>query len=102
MRAQVLYDENDAGAMIGIRPAVQARRRMENMLDPMDDQWAQHVVGQGDNALDAQKIWPMRRTQHFQKEIASGKRQGNIADKTEGSDGFFVPISFRNCGSRRM
>ena len=52
----VVHDEDEPAAVIGIRPIVEPFRREHRMLSGLYDSWAPGPVGELDNALDAQQI----------------------------------------------
>src|SRR5207248_636140 len=54
--ADVVHDEDEPAAVIGIRPIVEPFRREHRMLSGLYDSWAPGPVGELDNALDAQEI----------------------------------------------
>ena len=52
--------------MIVVGPRFEPRRRMENVLHAMDDERPRGIVGECDDALDAQKMRAMRGAQQFE------------------------------------
>lgn len=70
---QVLHDEDQAGAVIVVRPALKAHGRMEDMLDAMDDDRARRIVGERDDALDAQQVRPLRGAEHGEEGVEPGR-----------------------------
>ncbi len=69
LRAHFIDDEHNPGPMVGVRPGVETRRRMEDMLNPVDDQRPRRIVGQGDDSLDPEQIWPVGVAQDLQEQV---------------------------------
>ena len=92
MRAQVLNDENNPRLMVGVGPGVKARRRMENVLDPVNDQGPARVVRERDDSLDAEQAGPVRVAQDFEEKIAGRGRYRGFAGQAKCANRFAVAI----------
>lgn len=89
---EILDDEDETRAAVAVRPGREAMRRMEHVLHAMDDDGPLGIVGEADDALDAQEVGPMRLPQDLDEHIESLRRQGRLARDAEGANVIVVAI----------
>ena len=74
------------GVAIGVRPAIEPSRRMQDVLDAMDHQRAVGIVLERDQALEPQQPCAVRCAQKVEKQGDGGRRDGAWIAQAEGAD----------------
>jgi len=89
---KIAQNEDDARAPVPVGPALQPRRRMEDVLHAVDHHGTLGIVVKRDDALHAQHVRPVHLAQHVEKHVEARGGQALVARQAEGADARVVPV----------
>src|SRR3954447_10428647 len=74
--AEVLHDKYEPRAVVAIRPAFEANRRMEHVLHAVHHDRPRRMVGEANNPLHAQALRALGLLEHGYEGVESRRRDG--------------------------